>query len=163
MSGTEHEHRGASRRVTAWTVGSRAVALVVVSALGGCSSDPPPPDPFACVENLSTDCAPLYDPPDYSTIFSKILQPTCAAGMGTCHTSDAQMGGLVFEDADDAYARLLGDVGRARVIPGDPACSLLVIRLESHDPNVRMPPGPTPLLESERCTVIRWIADGALR
>ncbi len=127
----------------------------------GCSS--PEPAALSCVANLLTDCNPLYDPPLYSTIFSKILQPTCASGTGTCHTSDAAMGGLVMEDADDAYARLLGDIGHPRVLPFDPACSLIVIRLEAHDPNVRMPPGPTPLLASERCDVIQWIAAGASR
>jgi hypothetical protein len=83
--------------------------------------------------------------------------------MGTCHTADAAMAGLVLQDADQAYSLLLGQTGRARVNPGDPACSLLVIRLESNDPTFRMPPGPTPLLESARCDILQWIANGAAR
>lgn len=131
--------------------------------LVACGS-PQPKNQNQCVSGLSTACKPLYDPPAFSTIFDKILMPTCAQGMGTCHTSDAAMGGLVMEDADDTYARLLGQVdGRARVIPGDPSCSLLVERLEAKSSDVRMPPGPTPLDEAARCDIVQWIAMGAAR
>lgn len=141
-----------------------ALGSVGLLAVAACGSPSMPPPAGTCVEDLRTDCSPLYDPPTYSTIFQKILQPTCAQGTGTCHTSDGAMANLVFEDADDAYARLLGEVdGRPRVNPGDPACSLLVERLEARDPNVRMPPGPTPLSDAARCDVVRWIAEGAQR
>ena len=137
----------------------RGVALAS-GLVCGCGNGPAP----ACVEDLSTDCAPLYDPPVFSVLFEKTLQPTCATGMGTCHTSDAAAGGLSFEDADQAYALLVGDAGgAARVRAGDPACSPLVIRLEATEASERMPPGPTPLPEAERCAVVQWIANGAAR
>jgi len=140
------------------------VVWLLMLLSSACSSPGKPSTPATCVEGLRTDCSPLYAPPTYSTIFEKILHPTCAQGMGTCHTADAAMGGLVFEDEDDAYARLLGDAdGRARVAPGDPACSLLVERLEAKDPEVRMPPGPTPLSEAARCDIVQWISEGAAR
>jgi hypothetical protein len=144
------------------------IFLLAAAGLGhaacGNSSAPGPDAGPACVTGLSADCKPLYDPPAYATIFSQILQPTCAQGVGTCHTGDAAKGGLIFQDADLAYSLLMGTVGgRARVIPGDPSCSLLLIRLESSDPTFRMPPGPTPLLESERCDIVQWIAQGAAR
>ena len=148
---------------------SRAATFLVVAAgLGhtGCGNSPAPvPDAGpACVSGLSTNCMPLYDPPAYATIFAQIFQPTCAQGIGTCHTNDAAKGGLIFQNVDFAYSLLLGTTGgRARVIPGDPSCSLLMIRLESSDPTFRMPPGPTPLLESERCDIVQWIAQGASR
>jgi hypothetical protein len=132
-------------------------------ALGACSSSKQPAT-GPCVEGLRTDCSPLYDPPTYATIFENILHPTCAQGRGTCHTADAQMGGLVFEDAGDAYSRLIGDAdGRPRVVPGDPACSLLVERLEAQSSDVRMPPGPTPLSAAARCDIVQWISQGAAR
>jgi hypothetical protein len=72
------------------------------------------------------------------------------------------MGGLILEDPDESYARLLGELdGRARVVAGDPECSLLVRRLRAASRSLRMPPGPTPLPDAEICTIVRWIADGA--
>lgn len=132
--------------------------------LVACASPPPKKTETQCVSGLRTDCSPLYDPAVFPTIFEKILHPTCAQGMGTCHTSDAAMGNLVMEDADDTYARLLGQYdGRARVLPGDPSCSILVERLEADSADVRMPPGPTPLDAAARCDIVQWIANGAAR
>jgi hypothetical protein len=145
-----------------------SICALLAGGLGhmACGQGPAAPSEAGsmCVSGLSVNCMPLYDPPAYATIFAQILQPTCAQGSGTCHTGDAVKGGLVFQDANLAYSLLLGTSdGRARVNPGDPSCSLLMIRLESSDPNFRMPPGPTPLLESERCDIVRWIAEGAAR
>jgi hypothetical protein len=136
-------------------------ASVAVAAIACTSSDG---DPLACVKNLSLDCKPLYDPPVYQTIFDKTFHPTCATGTGTCHTSDAAKGGLVFENADTAYGLLVGTIdGRKRVLAGDPACSLVVIRLESSNASVHMPPGPSFLPAAERCAIEQWIAAGAAR
>jgi len=140
-------------------VSELTIWLVLVSSLVACSSETAP----TCVDDLSLDCAPLYDPPTYQTIFERTLRPTCGSGRGTCHTSDAQKGGLVFEDADAAYGLLIGQDGHARVVPGDPACSVLMVRLESNSPSFRMPPGPEPLPAAERCAIAKWIADGAAR
>jgi Planctomycete cytochrome C len=139
---------------------SAAWSLLVL----GCSGETPetPATESTCLPPLSSACSPLYEPPTFDVIFDRILHPTCAQGMGTCHTSDGAMGGLVFEAETDAYARLLGDAGgRARVTPDEPQCSLLLLRLESQDPGYRMPPGPTPLLDSELCTITQWILQGA--
>jgi hypothetical protein len=136
----------------------------MVAGVAACtSSDAPTPEP-PCVSGLTASCQAQYDPPTYDTIFTKILQPTCATGSGTCHTSDGAKAGLVFEDPDAAYAALLGKNGaRARVLPGDPSCSLIMKRLTSPDSNYRMPQGPTPLSDPEICTFTKWIFDGAPR
>jgi hypothetical protein len=136
-----------------------AAILFVACSTPSTTSDPP------CVAGLSTDCAATYDPPIYQTIFDKILNPTCATGTGTCHTSDGAKAGLVFENADDAYGLLLGTTAgsHARVNPGDPGCSLIMKRLSSTDPNYRMPPGPMALPAGETCTIVKWIAAGAKR
>jgi hypothetical protein len=137
--------------------------MATLLTLSGCSDTKEEPA-LSCVSNLSTDCSPLFDPPVYSILFDQILNPSCAQGKGTCHTSDGAKGGIVMENADDTFARLLGEIdGRPRVIPGDPACSLLVERLEAPSPDVRMPPGPTPLSAAERCDIVLWIAQGANR
>ena len=139
--------------------GPWATLVLCGPALIGCGDSPAPEG--GCV-TLDAMCRPLYDPPTFPVIFERILHPTCAQGFGTCHTADARMAGLSFEDEDEAYALLLGEVGgRARVLPGDPECSLLMQRLASADPSFRMPPGPTPLLDSELCTISAWIRQGA--
>ena len=133
-----------------------ACALLFLS----CSSTSSAPSDPPCVTGLTPSCQGLYDPPAFQTIFDKILHPTCGVGSGTCHTADAAMGGLVLENADDAYARLVD--GR-RVVAGDPGCSLIMKRLTSSDPSYRMPKGPTPLLPAAQCTIVQWIAAGAKR
>lgn len=111
----------------------------------------------SCLTDVPADCLPQYSPATFPTVFEKILKPTCATGRGTCHTSDAAKGGLVFEEADTSYALLTGRRdGRVRVVAGDPGCSLLVKRLRSTDARQRMPPGPTGLSAGETCTVTRW-------
>jgi hypothetical protein len=62
------------------------------------------------------------------------------------------------ETADVAFEGL-----SARVSPGDISCGALIQRLESSDPARRMPPGPTPLTEPQRCAIRQWIANGAER
>jgi hypothetical protein len=129
-------------------------------AFASCSDVPTP----TCVPDLSPSCQPLYDPPTYQSLFDNILHPTCASGSGTCHTADFAPAGLVFEDANRAYALLLGTSGAPpRVLPGNPACSLIMERLESKDPSFRMPPGSAPLSAPALCTFVQWIARGAQR
>jgi len=136
-----------------------AGVLVALAGCGGKHTDTP-----ACVTDLPKGCMPLYDPPTFTTIYDKILHPTCAEGVATCHTTDGAKGGLIFENVDDAYALLLGqNGGRARVLPNDPACSLLVIKTWSTDPNFRMPPGNVALPLPEFCDLQLWIAQGAQR
>src|SRR5580698_2618939 len=107
-------------------------------ALTGCTGQSSAPD-VPCVSGLTTSCAATYAPPTFDTIFSDILQPNCAVGTGTCHTSDFAAGGIVFEDAGAAYDTLLGEHGGTPyVLPGDPGCSTLMKRLESSDPSYHM-------------------------
>lgn len=141
--------------------GVRAVGLALLCSLvASCDETPPPP----CVEGLALDCTPLYDPPIFQSVFERTLRPSCGTGTNTCHTALGAKGGLVFEEADAAYSLLLGQTdGRHRVLPGDPACSPVMIRLESASPTFRMPPGPTALPAGERCAIAKWIAAGASR
>ena len=125
-----------------------------------CSPSSSGPATPACVQDLSTTCQPLYAPATFDTLYTKLFVPTCASGTGTCHTPDAAKGGLVFASPDDAYARL---VTQGRVTPNDPACSLIMKRLTSTDPNFHMPPGPTSISAGAECTIVQWIAAGAKR
>ena len=136
-----------------------ALASVLVGALpAACTSK----SGAECVTGLPAECAPLY-PPTFDQIFSRTLATTCAQPGGVCHATAGVQGGLLFISADSAYAQLLGQTdGRARVIPDNPACSLLVERIESSDPAAVMPP-KAPLSEAERCSIRQWIAAGAQR
>jgi hypothetical protein len=132
---------------------SLAAAALIAS---GCS------DGDVCLTSVDTACAPLYAP-TFDQLFTRTLQPTCAQAGGSCHASAGAMGGLVFEDADASYALLLGRTdGRARVVPGDPACSVLIERLESTDPDRIMPRGSA-LPDGERCAFVQWVHNGAKR
>lgn len=135
--------------ITAWT------ALVGVPLVGApaCGGDD-------CVE-VSTSCEPLYEP-TFDNVWQNTLVASCAVG-STCHTSGGDRGGLSLDDADRAYAELLGDSGDdARVLAGDPSCSALIRRIVTDDEGEAMPPG-APLSEAERCAVIQWVANGAKR
>jgi hypothetical protein len=137
-----------------------AIMCACALTVGGCGSDPPPAP--SCV-TLRTDCSPLHRPPSFTNIFSKILQPTCAAGMGTCHTADVGMGGLAFVDEASSYDLLLGKTdGKPRVLPDNPGCGILAQRLKATDPTFRMPKGDG-LIDAELCDFELWLTAGAPR
>lgn len=120
-------------------------AALAVAALCGCSPEP------ACVE-IPAACAPQYEP-TWDQVWTNTVSTSCA--LGGCHGGGSASGGLAMgDDADAAYQALQG-----YVIPGDPACSVLVAHLEPAGIG-DMPPG-APLTEEERCAVSTWIASGA--
>lgn len=135
-----------------------AIGLLMLG-LAGCSGD----DGKACLDPLPRDCAYVWG--DYEAIHDNLLGSTCGGSStgGSCHAPEGAQGGLVLQDADGAYDALLGgDGGEARVIPGDPECSELVRRIYSSKPGTQMPPGQ-PLSDEQKCSIVRWIADGADR
>jgi hypothetical protein len=148
-----------------------ATLVSLVSALAGCGdSGAPNKDdggmpPQQCIKPLSLDCTPTYEP-TYDAIYDNLLRPTCGTS-SVCHygpTADKAQAGLVLSNRDDAYDYLLGMMdGRARVVPNKPECSILEQRLESNDPNFRMPSGGAQLPLGDRCVVRQWIANGAKR
>lgn len=130
-------------------------ALLLAGALAGCDGA------GACVE-LPAECTPQYEP-TFDAIAANTLAPTCGAGGSSCHAAAGAQGGLVLDDADVAYAALLGaDGSLARVTPGDAACSPLVERLHAADAAELMPPGE-PLSDGELCAIQQWIDAGAPR
>jgi hypothetical protein len=131
-----------------------AASLLLTTA--GC-----PEGELACVE-VDLGCAPLYEP-TFTNVYNNTLVPTCAAEGGACHSPEGAKGGLSYMDEDSAYDLLLGVTdGRARVVPFDVECSLLVKRIESTRASKVMPPGD-PLSRAERCAIEQWIANGAER
>jgi hypothetical protein len=135
---------------------------VVVSLIAaGCGNHEEPAP--ACLSQRSVECAPTYAP-TFRAIFDNRLQVTCGAGGRSCHAAGGHQAGLVLSDFDVAYDSLLGldSAGRARVIAGDPECSVLEQRLESDDSAVVMPVGAK-LPEGELCAIRQWIANGATK
>jgi hypothetical protein len=106
----------------------------------------------ACVEIDYEGCALLY-PPTWEQVWQQTISSTCSGGGSACHAGDV---GLTFGDQATAYEGLMHEI-----VAGDPACSPVMLRLESDDPDFRMPPGNTPLSAGARCSIATWIADGA--
>lgn len=114
---------------------------------------------------LDLDCDPLYLPTTFDKVFTQTLVPGCAIGTSSCHSPVGAKGGLAFDaaDPDAAWASLVEPSDSdPRVVGGVPECSPLVHRLVSDDTAFQMPPG-TLLTEPERCAIMHWIRDGALR
>lgn len=138
------------------------LTLFVVALLGGtlgCSSGEEDPQPLPRCVTLDENCSLLYQPV-FSEIHRRTLSATCAEPGTSCHSSEGRRAGLALEDIDEAYDLLL-DPEDPRVLPGDPECSLIMVRLE-HPGSSVMPPGD-PLPENERCTIATWIRNGAPR
>lgn len=141
--------------------GGVLLALCVVSA--------------ACDENLSDLTGPTPNlQPTLSSIQSDIFDTTDSSGRLACtgcHTDAGgrtPAGGLNLRSGV-AYANLVAVAGRGkpgavRVIPGDPANSYIVHKLEGRADivGVRMPRGNGPFLTQGQILVIkRWIELGA--
>lgn len=143
---------------------------VIAFACAGCGGgkaamkDAGNTDAGTCPTKVSLDCQVAFMP-TYSEIYSNLLLKTCGApSTGTsCHGPDGAQDGLVLSDKQKAYDFLMGktDPIPPLVVPGRPDCSILVQRLESDDPNFRMPLGQTKLSEGVRCAVRKWIKAGA--
>ena len=65
---------------------------------------------------------------------------------------------MTFADKDTSYTELLD----GRVKPGNPGCSLMVVRVEGVGKDYQMPQGD-PLSAPERCAIAKWVEAGALQ
>lgn len=137
----------------------RPVLVLSITLLLACTNDDGADDESAlsCVDIDYEGCTQLY-PPTWDEVWTQTLAPTCGSGGTACHPSGGPPGSLTFQDQAVTYDELI-DGGH--VIAADPGCSPVMIRLESDDPGVRMPPGQTPIPEGARCSIATWIAAGA--
>jgi hypothetical protein len=143
----------------------RVRAIAVCALLGfGCSDpEPAPPARPPCLATVDVDgCTPLV-PPEFPALFTDVFNQSCTSSATGCHGSEGRQGGLAFVDPDEAYELLLGVGGtKARLEPGNAACSELIVRLDSPGQPWSMPPG-APLSEGLRCSIRRWVEQGAKR
>ncbi len=149
-----HSSSRSSRLALRFTVFA-ALSLAVLQSCGPTEEEP---EPLPRCVTLDENCSLLYQP-IFSEIHRRTLSVTCAEPGTSCHSNEGHRAGLALEDIDEAYSLLL-DPDDPRVVPGDPECSLIMVRLE-HPGSSVMPPGD-PLPENERCTIATWIRDGAL-
>jgi len=124
--------------------------VVLTLACAGCPSDDPP----ECVE-VDLTCAPLYVP-TFDNVYANTLTDGCGGERAACHSAAGRNGGMSFEDPTTAHAALLA----GRVVPGNAACSEMIVRTESVGESFQMPPGSA-LPEAERCALIQWVQRGA--
>lgn len=134
------------------------LALLFLS-LCACGDSEPEEGSDACAQVLEESCQPQYSP-EYDLIFNRTLVSSCGVAGGSCHATEGAQAGLVFAEADASYDYLTG--AGALVVPGDPACSTIVKRLEAPELARAMPPGSR-LSEGERCAIEAWIRNGAER
>lgn len=139
-----------------------AMLLVGIATVAACGDDGTDDSPVCISETLA--CQPPW-PATYDEIFDRVLVPSCGSSTsgGACHYEAAPAGSLYLFDRDMAYNALVnGHAGGApSVLPGDPKCSSLMVRLQSEDPIFQMPRGSWPLDEGIRCAFYQWIEAGA--
>lgn len=110
--------------------------------------------------------------PTWPAIFDRIVRTSCAFSL--CHDDETAAGALDMSTPEGAYAalmgpaagRLCGEGGGARVVPGDPAASLLVHKLTGNTGEGpvcgnRMPSAGNHLSESRVESIRAWIENGA--
>jgi hypothetical protein len=136
---------------------SYAALAVTVAVAGGCSGLA---DPTECNDAITDQCAPLYTP-TFQHVYDMTLAPHCGSGARSCHSEAGRAGGMSFGTIDEAYDALLTP-GQDRVIPGDIHCSIMLIRTNSTDSSIQMPRGSS-LSAAEKCSLVQWVAQGALR
>lgn len=144
--------------------GARAALLVGCVAVFGCPDDDDDDAPSGCADFDVDACTPLYGP-TFEAVYTETLQPRCSVAGASCHANPDALGaarGFWFDTPERAHMVLLEDrEGGAWVRPGDVECSPLMGRLNSDDPLFVMPPGSQPMPLGVRCSVGRWIAEGA--
>ena len=128
----------------------------MLGLVAGCPAAPQ----WECVAE-STDCAPLYEP-TFDNVYTNTITRSCGVGAGSCHGPGASTG-IDLSTIDATYELLMGAQDLpAYVLPGEPNCSQLMIRIDQPDPADTMPPG-LPLSEAERCAIRQWVQEGGLR
>lgn len=92
---------------------------------------------------------------DFNAQVKPILNKKCIA----CHGGVKQKAGFSLMTREDALKPT--ESGKSAIVPGNPADSEFMRRIESHDPEERMPYREEPLSGEEISTLKQWIKEGA--
>ena len=93
--------------------------------------------------------------------FDRDIRPIISEKCTVCHGPDDKKGGLQLSGIEFASQKLKS--GNIAIVPGDPASSELVSRIQASDPDEVMPPPDKvePLSDTEKDLLERWIVEGA--
>jgi len=91
--------------------------------------------------------------------FAKEIQPLLAEHCFKCHGEKKRNGGLRLTNRRDALAP--GDSGKATIVPGNSAASLLIQKISSANPKEQMPPKGRRLTAVQIDLIRQWIDEGA--
>ncbi len=142
-------------------VSIRVLSCAVVLAglvIPGCGDDSSEDGGGPMCAEIDSKCTEAFGP-TWDNVYKFVIEPSCAAAI--CHGQQMQ-GGLNMSSSPEAYQGLVEGVGgKPRVIKGDAACSMLTERIETDDPDKRMPYKTMQLSAGERCAIEKWIAAGA--
>ena len=150
------------RRLTSST--AALFTVVFLSACGGGDSPTTPPGGGGGGGGGGGAARQILSDPSFQTNIQEIFSRTGCTAAG-CHGTSPQAGLDLRSSA--AYEALVDvgstmEPGRTRVIPGDPANSYLVIKIEGRQSSgSRMPQGGTPLDNIDQTNIRNWISRGA--
>jgi mono/diheme cytochrome c family protein len=91
--------------------------------------------------------------------FARDIQPLLAKHCLLCHGPDESEGGLRLHNRIGALAEL--DSGEHAIVPGNPSESQMLARINTDDPDLRMPPEGDGLSAEEIALLSQWIREGA--
>ena len=91
--------------------------------------------------------------------FARDVQPILAEHCLACHGADTAESNLRLDLKE--YAFRAADSGNHAIVPGNTATSELLLRIETRDEDLRMPPEGEPLSDREIAILKGWIASGA--
>ncbi len=95
--------------------------------------------------------------------FDHDVRPILSNHCWSCHGPDevARQAGLRLDRLDSATAA--SDSGRIAIVPGKPADSELIARINSHDADTQMPPASAkkPITDQQKLVLQQWIEQGA--
>ena len=101
--------------------------------------------------------------PKQTIRFDQQVRPILSNHCWSCHGLDegSRQGNLRLDVRDNAIAA--GDSSEPAIVPGHPEKSQLIARIDSHDPDLQMPPLVTkkPLTAEQKQILKQWIAEGA--
>jgi hypothetical protein len=95
--------------------------------------------------------------------FDQQVRPILSNHCWNCHGLDegSRQGNLRLDLRENAITA--ADSGQPAIVPGYPEKSQLIVRIDSHDPDIQMPPSITkkPLTAEQKQILKQWIAEGA--